>query len=151
MTKTKMMMTTKTITMMMTTNRSRIASVMLATACALLLASLSLAPTSLAAASTLGDKKLDPHQPYALSFGTVFGPDQRPVRGVKLKIRRQGEKKALELVSDGNGEFAHRYPAGKADYVVWADLKDKQAAEKTQVKVHIDNDERQDITLHLVK
>lgn len=115
--------------------------------------------TLLAAAATLtlslplaaGDKKLDPHQPYALVFGTIYGPNQRPVRGVPIKMRREGDKKAIELVSDSHGEFAHRFPAGKANYVVWADLKDKQAAEKTIVKVHVENDERQDLTLHLAK
>jgi hypothetical protein len=97
----------------------------------------------------LADKKPDPKQPYALIFGTVFGPDNRPASGVKIKMRREGEKKAVELVSDARGEFAHRFPAGKADYQVWADLKDKQAAEKTQVTVHVEKDERQDVTLHL--
>jgi hypothetical protein len=98
---------------------------------------------------TAGDPK-SPH-PYALIFGTVYGPNDLPARGIKVKIRREGDKKTVELVSDNNGEFAHRFPAGKADYTVWADLKDKQAAEKTKVKVHIDNDERQDITIHLSK
>jgi hypothetical protein len=95
------------------------------------------------------EKNPDPKQPYALIFGTVFGPDSRPASGVKIKMRREGEKKSVELVSDARGEFAHRFPAGKADYQVWADLKDKQAAEKTQVKVHVEKDERQDVTLHL--
>src|SRR4051812_31530743 len=98
-----------------------------------------------------GDKKLGPRDPYALIFGTVFGPDDRPVRGVKVKIRRAAEKKPVELLSDARGEFAQRFPAGPADYLVWADLKDKQAAQNTQVKVHVDNDERQDVTLHLTK
>jgi hypothetical protein len=96
-------------------------------------------------------KKLDPHQPYALIFGTVFGPDDRPVRGVKIKIRRNGEKKTVELLSDGRGEFAQRFPAGKADYLVWADVKDKQVAHSTEVKVHIEDEERHDLTLHLAK
>jgi hypothetical protein len=95
------------------------------------------------------DKKPSAKQPYALIFGTVFGPDERPVHGVKVKIRRSGEKKPIELVSDARGEFAYRFPAGAADYVIWADLKDKQAAQKTEVKVHVENDERQDVTLHL--
>jgi len=98
-----------------------------------------------------GDKKLGPRDPYALVFGTIYGPDNHPVQGVKIKMRREGDKKAIELVSDSHGEFAHRFPAGKADYLVWADLKDKQASEKTQVKVHVENDERQDLTLHLAK
>jgi hypothetical protein len=101
--------------------------------------------------SCAGDQKLDPRAPYALIFGTVYGPDDRPARHVPIKIRRQGEKKAIDLLSDNNGEFAQRFPAGKADYLVWADLKDRQAAQNTQVKVHIENDERQDLTLHLPK
>jgi hypothetical protein len=107
----------------------------------------------LISATTLasGQKRLDPHQPYALIFGTVFGPDNRPVRGVKIKIRREGQKKTVDLLSDARGEFAQRFPAGKADYLVWADLKDKQAAHNTEVKVHIEADERHDLTLHLNK
>jgi hypothetical protein len=101
--------------------------------------------------SFAGDKKPDPRQPYALVFGTVFTADNHPARSVKVKIRREGEKKTIELLSDNRGEFAHRFPAGKADYVVWADLKDRQAAQKTEIKVHIENDERQDVTLHLPK
>ena len=98
-----------------------------------------------------GDKKLDPRQPYALIFGTVYGPDNHPVSGIKIKIRRIGEKKTVDLLSDNRGEFAHRFPAGAADYLVWANVKDKQAAQKTQVKVHTENDERQDLSLHLSK
>ena len=97
------------------------------------------------------DQKLDPRAPYALIFGTVYGPDDHPARHVLIKIRRKNGKKTIDLISDNNGEFAQRFPAGKADYFVWAALKDKQAAEKTKVKVHIDNDERQDLTLHLPK
>jgi hypothetical protein len=96
-----------------------------------------------------GEKKLGAKEPYALIFGTVFGVDAHPAPGVKVKIRRAAEKKPIELVSDSNGEFAHRFPAGAADYTIWADLKDKQAAQKTEVKVHVENDERQDVTLHL--
>src|SRR2546430_1837847 len=109
--------------------------------------------TLLAAAATClaDDKKADPRHPYALIFGTIYGPDNHPAAGIQIKMRREGEKKSIELVSDHRGEFAHRFPAGKADYVVWADLKDKQAGQKTEVKVHIENDERQDLSLHLAK
>jgi hypothetical protein len=124
--------------MKMMTTSSRIGT-LLVTAC-MIAGALSLAVA----------QKPSPH-PYALIFGTVYGPNDLPARGIKVKIRREGEKKPIELYSDNNGEFAQRFPAGKADYTVWADLKDKQAAEKTQVKVHIDNDERQDVTLHLSK
>ena len=36
----------------------------------------------------------DPRKPYALIFGTVYAPDDRPAYGVKVKIRRANEKKA---------------------------------------------------------
>jgi hypothetical protein len=96
-------------------------------------------------------------KPYALIFGTVFDPDGRAVYGVKIKIRRVDEKKARwELYSDHQGEFAQRVPAGKADYVIWADFKDyklpsgKRLRPGTDVTVHIENAERSDIGLHLI-
>lgn len=96
-------------------------------------------------------QKLDPKKPYALIFGTVFGPDERPVPNIKIKIRRAADKKAKwELISDRRGEFAQRFPAGAADYVIWAENKPKSAKNK-EVKVHIENDERQDIALHLTR
>ena len=95
-------------------------------------------------------------KPYALIFGTVWGPDNRPVYAVKVKIRRADQNKAKwELYSDHSGEFAQRLPTGPADYVVWADLKGYKSSDGRQlqpgdaVKVHIDNDERADIGLHL--
>ena len=94
--------------------------------------------------------------PYALIFGTVWTPDNRPLYGVKVKIRRADKKKAhWELISDHNGEFAQRLPAGRADYLVWADLKgykfpnSKQLQPGEEVKVHVEGDERVDIGLHL--
>jgi hypothetical protein len=100
--------------------------------------------------------QLDPHKPYALLFGTVWGPDDRPVYGVKVLIRRAGQKKAkCELYSNHNGEFAQRLPAGPADYVVSADTKGlkslsgKRLDPGSEVTVHIQSDERADIGLHL--
>jgi hypothetical protein len=97
-----------------------------------------------------------PDKPYALIFGTVWGPDDHPLYGVKVKIRRADQKKAhWELFSDHHGEFAQRLPAGPADYLVWADLKGyksptgKELHQDEEVKVHIENDERQDTGLHL--
>lgn len=99
---------------------------------------------------------LDPHKPYALLFGTVWGPDDRPVYGVKVLIRRADQKKAkCELYSNHNGEFAQRLPAGPADYVVSADTKGlkslngKKLDPGSGVTVHIQSDERADIGLHL--
>jgi hypothetical protein len=103
-------------------------------------------------------QKLKPDQPYALIFGTVWGPDDRPVFGVKVKIRRAQDKRARwELYSDHRGEFAQRIAAGKADYVVWADLKNFKSADGKplhavqDVPVHVEGDERVDVSLHLIK
>jgi hypothetical protein len=97
-----------------------------------------------------------PDQPYALIFGTVWGPDDHPLYGVKVKIRRADQKKAhWELYSDHNGEFAQRLPVGPGDYLVSADLKGfkwsngKELHQDGEVKVHVDKDERQDVGLHL--
>lgn len=94
---------------------------------------------------------------YALIFGTVWSPDGQPVYGVRVKIRRADQKKShWELYSDHAGEFAQRVPAGKADYMVWADLKDyklpngRHLRAGTEVTVHIENDERADLGLHLI-
>ena len=106
----------------------------------------------LAAEPAAAPPRDDPRKPYALIAGTVYAADDRPAYGVKVKIRRAAEKKARwELYSDHHGEFAQRLPAGPADYVVWADLKGKKDQPVIEVKVHIENDERVDISLHLVE
>jgi hypothetical protein len=98
-----------------------------------------------------------PAKPYALIFGTVWDPDNRPAYGIRINIRRESDKKARwELTSDHRGEFAQRVPAGRQDYVIWVDLKGvKTAAGKPlhagELKVHIDNDERTDIGVHLTE
>ena len=101
---------------------------------------------------------LKPGDPYALIFGTVWGPDDRPVYGITVKIRRVPDKRPKwELTSDHSGEFAQRVPAGKADYVVWADLKGLKTADgqklhlAQEVDVHVEYDERVDIGLHLTR
>lgn len=113
-----------------------------------------LCPT--AAAETGRKKAKKPEKPYALVYGTVYGPDDHSMYGVKVKIRRANEKKARwELYSDHAGEFAQRVPAGKATYVIWADLKGykssryKSLQAPSEVTVQIENDERADISLHL--
>jgi hypothetical protein len=91
-----------------------------------------------------------------LIFGTVWDPDGHPLHGVKVKIRRADERKVRwELYSNHTGEFAQRVPVGKADYIVWADVKGYQLASGKKLKpgsevtAHIENDERSDIGLHL--
>lgn len=95
-------------------------------------------------------------KPYALVFGTVWSPQNHPLYGVKVEIRRAGDKKPhWELYSDHNGEFAQRVPAGRADYLVRANLrgykysKNNGLRQGTEVTVHIENDERTDVGLHL--
>ena len=95
-------------------------------------------------------------KPYALIFGTVWGPDDHPIYGVTVKIRRAKDKKAKwQLFSDHNGEFAQRVPPGESDYVLWADLKGYKPADGKplrlvqEVTVHVYNDEREDTGLHL--
>jgi hypothetical protein len=89
---------------------------------------------------------------YALIYGTVWGPDDHPVAGVPIKIRRSSDKKPKwELVSDRNGEFAQRVPIGTQDYIVEADIKTPKGQLKPQATAHIDNNERTDISLHLTK
>jgi len=109
----------------------------------------------LAAARGLSGEGEKAQKPFALIFGTVWGPDNRPAYGVKIKIRLDGEKKARwEQYSDHSGEFAQRVPAGKQDYVIWADLKGYKSSfghplQAEEVKVHVDSDERADTGLHL--
>ena len=92
---------------------------------------------------------------YALIFGTVWGPDNRPVYGVKVKIRRARDKKPKwEVFSDHNGEFAQRVPVGDSDYFLTADLKniktpDGKPLHADDVTVHVYDDEREDTGIHL--
>lgn len=128
--------------------------------CALLPVS---APQRLAATPLLPTPAASPAQhdkPYALIFGTVWGPDDRPVYGVRVKIRRATDKPKKvrwEVYSDHHGEFAQRVPVGDLDYILSADLKGVKFADGTQAKmdkdvtVHIYNDERQDVGLHLTR
>jgi len=97
-------------------------------------------------------------KPYAVIVGTVWGPDDRPVYGVPVKIRRgkdKPNKARWEVYSDHHGEFEQRLPAGESDYILWADLKNFKPADGKplhlvqEVTVHVYNDERQDVGLHL--
>lgn len=89
---------------------------------------------------------------YALIYGTVWGPDGRRVAGVPVTIRRASDKKPKwELTSDSTGEFAQRVPPGKQDYVVQANIKVPKGQAKPETTVHIDDEERQDVGLHLTQ
>src|SRR5580698_7187983 len=75
---------------------------------------------------------------YALIYGTVWGPDDRPLAGIPIKIRPASAKKTKwEMVSNSTGEFAQRVPAGRQDYVIEADIKTPKGQPKPQVTAHI--------------
>lgn len=94
----------------------------------------------------------DPRKDYALIFGTVWGPDSRPLAGVPLKIKRTSDKKfKWELTSDRSGEFAQRVPTGSDDYIIQADIKTPKGQPKPEITVHIDENERKDVSLHLTQ
>ncbi len=89
---------------------------------------------------------------YALIYGTVWGPGDHPKAGVPVTIRRAFDKKPKwELVSDRSGEFAQRVPVGAQDYIVQADIKTPKGQPKPEVTVHIDDNERKDVSIHLSK
>jgi hypothetical protein len=101
-----------------------------------------------------------PEKPYALIFGTVWGPDDHPFYGIHVKIRRSTDKPRKvrwEVYSDHHGEFAQRVPAGEADYILSADLKGVKFDDGTparlaqEVTVHVYNEEREDTGLHLIR
>ncbi len=91
--------------------------------------------------------------PYALIFGTIYDAQNRPVYGVPITIHLAGKKKPKwELMSDHQGEFAQRVPAGMADYAVSAEVRIKgKKPQKLEKTVHVENEERVDISLHLTE
>jgi hypothetical protein len=107
---------------------------------------------SLASGQDSGSGKNKAKADYALISGTVWSADDRPAYGVPVKIRRADDKPKKvrwDLMSDHSGEFAQRVPTGKADYIIWADIKTKKGQPKPETRVHIENDERVDTSLHL--
>jgi hypothetical protein len=100
---------------------------------------------------------------YGLIFGTAYGPDDRPLYGVRVIIHPAGKKHpSWELVSDHRGEFAQRVPPGPGDYEVSGAIdlvpvedgkpqNSKRRHLKGEAKVHIDDQERRDFSLHLTE
>jgi hypothetical protein len=74
----------------------------------------------------------------------------RPLYGVRVKLRRAGEKKfRWEAYSDHRGEFGIRVPAAKADYVLVPDVKNTRSKPLPETQIHVESDERIDIGVHL--
>ena len=90
-------------------------------------------------------------EPYALIYATVWGSGAETIYGVKVQLRRQGDKKVIaEEVSNHTGEVAFRVPAGKQDYTLTADVKGSKDKAKPTVTAHVENDERVEVSLHLI-
>ncbi len=110
-------------------------------------------------ALALKDQKKE-QKPFGLIFGTVYGPDDRPFYGAKIKIRPVGKKRPnWELMSDHRGEFAQRVPLDPADYEINGEAEiapivdgKPQLSRKKRVKatarVHVEKDVEQDVSLH---
>lgn len=114
-------------------------------------------------AATCKDKP-QKEKPYALIFGTAFGPNDHPLYGVKITIRPQKKKhSSWDLISDHRGEFAQRVPPGPGDYVIHGEAEyapvgedgkpqlSKKMRLKGDTKVHVENEERLDISVHLTE
>jgi hypothetical protein len=125
-----------------------------------LIALASLALTLLSASPACADDKSKP-KPYAVIFGTAYGPDDRPIYGVRVTIHPEGRKHPTwELQSDHRGEFAQRVPPGPGDYVASGVVeiipvengkphKSKKKRLTGQAKIHVAGEEERDFTLHL--
>jgi hypothetical protein len=116
------------------------------------LACLLLLTTSVTSETHKGPKAVQ----TAVIFGTVWGPDDRPVPGVEVRIRRANEKKVRwQVRSNRRGEFEQEVPSGTQDYVIWADVKGLKRPDgrhlqtSPEVTVHIEGNERADTGLHL--
>ena len=106
------------------------------------------------------DKGLQKH--YGLIFGTAYGPDDQPLFGVRVQIHPAGSKHpSWDLITDHRGEFAQRVPPGPGDYLITGEAelllpgKDnphhtQKKRVKAEAKVHLDGEERQDLSLHLI-
>jgi hypothetical protein len=93
---------------------------------------------------------------FAVIFGTVWGPDDRPVYGVTVKIRRAQDKKPRwEVHSNHLGEFEQFVPAGRETYILWAETKGFKTPDGRhlqagqQVTIQIESNERVDTGVHL--
>jgi hypothetical protein len=112
-----------------------------------------LACASLVLLPASGQQPNPKEKPYALIFGTVYGPDDRPFYAARVQVRRaDGRKlKGGDLNSDHQGEFALRVPAGEADYMVHATARVGKRKLSADSKVHVHSDERMDVGLHLTE
>lgn len=98
---------------------------------------------------------------YGVIFGTAYGPDDRPMYGVRVTIHPVGKKHpSWDLYSDHRGEFAQRVPPTPADYLVTGEIDmapvvngkshtSKKRHLRGETKIHMDGTEWHDFSLHL--
>ena len=109
--------------------------------------------------SSFAEKGKDIQKHYGLIFGTAYGPDDRPLYGARIEIHPADKKHpAWELFSDHRGEFAQRVPPGPTDYIISGEVEialtengvvqKKRKKFRAETKVHIESEERQDVSLH---
>jgi len=116
--------------------------------------------------AALADKKkpASKEKPYGLIFGTAYGPDDRPLYGVRVTIHPEGKKNPKwVIISDHRGEFAQRVPPAAADYLITGEAEyapagpdgkpqlSKKKRLKGEAKVHIEGEVREDVGLHLTE
>jgi hypothetical protein len=103
-------------------------------------------------ASAQSSGNLRKESSYALIYVTVWDAGSKTAYGVKVQVRRAGEKKVIaEQVSNHSGEVAFRVPAGKQDYLLTALVKSSKGKTKPEVTAHVENDERVELGLHLTE
>jgi hypothetical protein len=93
-----------------------------------------------AGAASAADSKKKDREAVAIVAGTVFQSSGHLLRGAKVEaVAQDPAAKKISTVTDAQGDFAMRVPAGRGTYVVTATAKGFQAAQKT---VEVYEDER---------
>jgi Carboxypeptidase regulatory-like domain len=91
-------------------------------------------------------KKKD-REAAAILTGTVFQSSGHSLAGAKVEAVAQGDAKVKSsTLSDAQGDFAIRVPAGRGTYIVTASAKGFQPAQKT-VEVYEDEKVRTNLIL----
>lgn len=95
-------------------------------------------------------------KPCGVISGTVWGPDDRGVPGILVKIRGAQDKKVhWEVVSNHRGEFWQPVWVCSVDYLISADTKayklpdGKKLQPGPEVTVHVEVQEHAQTGLHL--
>ncbi len=87
--------------------------------------------------------------PEAVLGGTVFQENGFSLRGARVVVYYEGHPKdRREAITDMQGEFAVRVPAGKARYTVEVSAQGFTSDKKT---VEVTGDERIDLTFRLAR